>query len=91
MRERISDVEEDCCEIWPDNQKTVQFFFAICKQWIVSSMGDYLGLDNKAVEATMNMMGIPRRKRRKLLYEIGVMEEAAMKVFKERRKNECQR
>lgn len=73
-------------EIWEDNRATVRFFFAISTQWLVSGMGEYIGLDHRAIESTMNMMSIRKPKRRTLLAEIKIMEAAALEVIRERKK-----
>ncbi len=89
MTSRMGDEKSEDFEVWKDNWVTAQFFFAVSTQWIIKS-GECIGLCHKAIESTMNMMGIHKRKRKKLFSEIKVMESAALETIKDL-KAECQR
>ena len=88
-------------EVWPENWPAVELYLACCTQWrcvaapegtagMVSAIWSRIvctGLDYTAVEATLRMRRIPRRKHSELLYDLQAMEHAAldeMRVVRER-------
>ena len=86
---KVEESGSEDCEVWPENEGTVQFFLDISSQWIVSGMGDYIGLDHQAIYSTMDMVGIHRKNRTKratLFRHMKVMEASALEVIEERKK-----
>jgi hypothetical protein len=64
-------------DVWPDCWPAFDLFAQCRTQWRVA-MGGPTGLDYVAVLALMDLHGIKRRKRRKLLDDIQHMEAAAL-------------
>ncbi len=82
-RQRISD--ERAFEVWPECWDAVNFFYALSTQWkwLVGAKAMRSGLDYTAVASTMQMLGLPRRKRAELFEDIQVMESAALNYWNE--------
>lgn len=71
-------------QVWQENILTVQLFVALGSQWrVIAGMAGivYQGLNYEAVQSTLSMMGIKRKKWPELLDGLQVMEAAALKVM----------
>lgn len=64
----------------PENWDTLLLFLALATQWRIGGMGGFLGLDYSAVESTLRLMGLWRR-RAELFSGLQVMERAALPVL----------
>lgn len=78
------DVTADEVEVWPNNWEAVQLFSSVCGQWRVSMAGAY-ALDYKAVAAAMDLMGVKKRRRKKLFEFVRVMEREALSIMGEKK------
>lgn len=93
-RAKIKPAAPDMFGVWPENWDTVAFFESVETQWIfVSGLGgaERVGLDYCRVESTMNMSGILRKNRPKLLKEIQLMERAALDVWNKQAKSRSEK
>ena len=84
-------VAEDQCEIHPDNMLTAQVFFSLRTQWRAVAGGSgviYLGLDYGAIPPLLELVGVPRAKRRQTFGELRVMEAAALSILNTRAADE---
>lgn len=77
--------EFEDCEVWEDNWESAMLFLAVSTQWIVSPMGQYVGINYTALESTMRMAGIKKKKRASLFDDVGIMESAALEVLRDRK------
>lgn len=86
-------------EVYEDCWESVQFFLKVQTQWIYRTSGKPLGLstlvfseraglNNSAVESTMRMEMVPRRKQSALLADLRLMELAVLEADVEMAKNE---
>lgn len=83
-RAKMKPAPEQVFEVWPENWESFDFFLTLESQWvIVAGMGTALksGLDYCRVESTLNILGIPRKKRPKLFRDMQTMEKAALSVW----------
>lgn len=78
------DVTADEVEVWPNNWEVVQLFLAVSGQWRVSMAGAY-ALDYNAVDVAMDMMGVKKRRRKKLFGFLRVMEREALSIMGEKK------
>jgi len=47
-------------------------------RWVTSEMSGFVRLDDQAIAAQMEMRGVPKKKRARLLDDLMVMESAAL-------------
>ncbi|HHK5988958.1 DUF1799 domain-containing protein [Neisseria sp. P0009.S008] len=74
----------DEVDVWPNNWEAVQLFLAVSGQWRVSMVGAY-ALDYNAVDVAMDMMGVKKRRRKKLFGFLRVMEREALSIMGEKK------
>lgn len=65
--------------VWPANERSVNVFLTVCRQWRVGPMGGYLGLDYQQVEAVLRMRQI--KIDAAVLDDLAVMEGGALEVL----------
>ena len=71
--------------IYPENWQAVQVFWALGNCWRIDGMlGQYLGLDRPAIESTLRLMGVKRKKHSSIFEDLRVMEGAALEVLNSR-------
>lgn len=81
-REEVGGQAEEPLLIYPDNWPAVQVFFALGNCWQIDAMiGKYRCIDRPAIESTMRLMGIKRKKRGGVFDDLRVMEGAALEVL----------
>ena len=74
----------------PANRETVEIFLAMGTQWdLAGQSGMPTGLDYARVEAVMNMMRVPARRRPDVFTGLRLMEYAALPI-RQRRAREAQ-
>ena len=74
--------DDDVCFIWPENRQTWNVFCALSHCWRIDGWtGQYLGLERPAIESTLRLMQIHRRRHREMLQDLLAMEEAALPVL----------
>lgn len=60
----------------------MEVFWALGNCWRIDSMaGRWLGLDRPAIESTLRLMGVKRKKRSGVFEDLRVMEGAALEVL----------
>lgn len=68
--------------VHPGNAEAVGWFMRMQRRWVVSEMsGHYVRLDDTAVAAQMDMRGVKKKHRAKLLDQLMVMESAALEIL----------
>ncbi len=78
----VTDVPDDF-EVWPECLESVDLFMALRTQWHFGGLGGRApGLDYQALNATMEMMGVPDRSQ--TFRDIRVMESEVLKILQER-------
>lgn len=85
--EQYAQREAPSYELWHDNQATYDVFIALASQWrVLVGMASlhYQGICYTAIESTVKLMGIKRKRWPKLFAELRMMEAAALKVFREK-------
>lgn len=83
-RAKMKPAIEEGFDVWPENWAAFNFFKGLRSQWIVvAGMGNAIkcGLDYCRVEAKMNILGIPRKKRPELFHDLQIMEHAALDAW----------
>jgi hypothetical protein len=86
-------------EVYEDCWESVQFYLKVQTQWTFKTVGtggglgmlmvaQRVGLNNAAVESTMRMEAVPRRKQAALLADLRVMELAVLEADVEMAKND---
>ena len=71
--------DDDVCIIWPENEQTWQVFCALSHCWRIDGMsGQCHGLDRPAIESTLRLMKIKRKKHQEIFLNLLAMEEAAL-------------
>ena len=74
--------DDDVCIIWPENEQTWQVFCALGHCWRSDTMsGQCLGLDRPAIESTLRLMQIKRKKHQRIFEDLLVMEDAALEIL----------
>lgn len=70
-------------EYYADNSESLALFMLLETQWrVVAAMKPvWTGLDYTAVQATMNLVGVRRRRQAQLFADMRVMERAAIPVL----------
>lgn len=66
--------------VYPDNQEVIGWFLLMQRRWQVSE-GHYLRLDDAALLAQMELRGVKKKHRTRLLDELMTMESAALEVL----------
>ena len=80
--ESDDDDDDDVCIIWPENKQTWNVFCALNRCWRIDAMsGQMLGLDRPAIESTLRLMKIKRKKHQRIFGDLLVMEDAALEVL----------
>lgn len=68
--------------VMPDNWESVGWFMLMQRRWQVSEMsGQYRRLDDGALLAQMELRGVKKKHRARLLDELMTMESAALEVL----------
>lgn len=70
--------------VWPENALAVVVFGRLGRQWRrrLTLMGElYEGIPATAIKATLELMGVKRKKWPRLFAELNVMERAALPVL----------
>lgn len=73
----LADYEDDECEVWPENWRSVTFFSRLSTQWR-SGMAGPTGLDYTAVLSLLRTLRLPRDEHDVLFDDVQVMERAAL-------------
>lgn len=76
------DVPHDL-EISPENWLSVTLFFSLSTQWMISDLGQYIGIRYESLESSMNMCNINQRRRPSVFEDIRIMESEALKILRE--------
>lgn len=76
--------DSDDCEVWEENWLSVMLFLAVSTQWIISPFGGYIGINYTALQSTMSMIGIKKKKRASMFDDVRIMESAALEVLRDR-------
>lgn len=71
--------------VWPANRVSVAVFQNLTTQWRFSPMGAATGIDYGVLPAVLDLLEVPTKARRLVFSDIGVMEDAALAYFQERR------
>lgn len=78
---------EPCYEIWPENHTTWEVFNAQGSQWeVITGMTCVVtkGINYSRVKDTMELMGVDRAEWPEVFAGLRIMEQAALKVFREK-------
>jgi hypothetical protein len=75
----LADEEQELFAVWPANERSLNAFLAVGRQWRVAPMGGLLGLDYPGVEAVLRMRKI--KVDAELLDDLAVMESGALEVL----------
>lgn len=70
--------EPESFGIHPKNHEAVGWFMAMQRRWIVSDTGHRQRFDDQAIAAQMQLRGLPKKKRARLLDALMIMESAAL-------------
>lgn len=86
-RARGQAVREDCY-VWADNWPVFEVFAALSGQWRYVQGGMSapvaIGLDYVALDVTLRLMDVPRKKRSGMFRMLRVMEAEVLDVYRER-------
>lgn len=75
-------------DVLPRNWLAVQVFQDCCGQWLRDAAGQYMALDRKAVQASIELWPVPGKQRSDTFHRIRVMEAVALEEFKRRAKRD---
>lgn len=76
------EAEEYECTVWPENEQAVRVFIALRRCWRIDSMaGQVLGIERPAIESTLRLMSIKKKRRQQIFDQIMIMENAAIPVL----------
>lgn len=68
--------------VWTENAETLRVFLALNRCWRIGELnGKYLGLDRPAIESTLRLMQVPRKRQPEIFEDLRVMEHAALEVL----------
>lgn len=74
--------------VWPEHWQVWDVWLGLENRWQIltgTSGYAYMGLDVPAVESTLNLLGVrKRRRRREIFASLRVMEEAALPILNKR-------
>lgn len=70
---------EQALEIWPENLAIIEVFLACSTQWLVDFSGNRTGIRYEALQAVMNMTGVPDAS--DIFAGVQIMERAALAEF----------
>lgn len=75
--------EEDALfAVWPENEEALRIFLALRRCWRYEPMsGQTLGLERPAIESTLKLMRIKRKKHPEIFEQLMIMEDAALPVL----------
>lgn len=86
-RARAQAVREDCY-VWADNWPVFEVFAALSGQWRYVQGGMNppvaIGLDYVALDVTLRLMDVPRKKRSDMFRMLRVMEAEVLDMYRER-------
>jgi len=68
--------------LWPEHVESWNLYQAVSTQWVHGLNGP-VGLNYQSVEGVMRMWHLKPRKQRELLYNLQVMERAALRAWRE--------
>lgn len=74
-------------DVWPENIEVVNLFCSLATQWeFLLEMGTLLhrGLNYSRVESALRLMGVKKKQWPRLFNGLQVMEQAALKAYRER-------
>ncbi len=75
------DDDENAFELWPENLRTLEMFFACKGQRVIGPMGGVVGLRAEGVESVMRMRRIPFAERAELFADLEMMMAAAAPIL----------
>lgn len=78
------DLEEQHCDVYPENWQAVQVFIAMSTQWH-SGMGGREGLRYEVLPVLEDRLGIKKKHRAEVFGALQVMEREALSVWAEQR------
>jgi hypothetical protein len=68
--------------VWPENEEALQVFIALGRCWRFDGLsGQHLGIERPAIESTLKLMKIKRKKHPMIFEQIRLMEDAALPVL----------
>lgn len=81
-----NDESDGAFAVWPENAETLRVFLALNRCWRIGEFnGKYLGLDRPAIESTLRLMAVPRKRQAEIFEDLRVMEHAALEVLNRER------
>lgn len=66
--------------VYQDNIGAINFFLRLQTQWLISPMGERIGLNYASVESAARILGIPLTP--DLFEQVQTMEDATLKVLR---------
>lgn len=81
-------VGRQALEIYPDNWLPVCIFCDLLTQWRVGP-GGAIGLDYLAIPVTLRLRRVPKSSWPEIFSDLQILEDAALGVLAERRKNQA--
>jgi hypothetical protein len=78
----LADVEEEECEVLPDNWQSFTLFNAMSTQWRTGA-GGASGLDYTALRHVAGFLGICKKRLKEIFPDLQVMEVEALLVMSE--------
>lgn len=76
------DDEEELFPVWPENEEALCVFIRLRRCWRFEPMsGQFLGIERPAIESTLKLMNIKRKKHPEIFENIMIMEDAALPVL----------
>lgn|GEM_PF-1607332 len=78
------DLEEQACDVYPENWQAAQVFIALQTQWH-SSMGGREGLRYEAISKVERSLGVKKKDSAAIFGALQVMERAALALWAEQR------
>ncbi len=66
----LDEGEEELFAVWPANERSLNAFLLVNRQWRVGPMGGYLGLDYQQVESVLRM--------RKIKIDLALLDDIAV-------------
>lgn len=82
IAEREDNDDESEFEVFQENWQAVMVFVRLRRCWRIDRFTNICdGLDRLAIESTLRMMGIKKRKRPEILQKLEIMEDAALPIL----------
>ena len=78
------DSDDGDFELWPEHEDAWNVFIDCGRQWrVIAGMGfmHVQGLDAPAVESSLRMQGVPRRRWRLVRSQVRVLEDEAVEIM----------